>query len=1023
MKGIIRFVLRNKLAVWLLTLIFLGTGIYSTSQMNMETIPDISIPIITVTTVYPGATPEQVMEDVSVPIEKAVTNLKGVSNVYSSSFANLSNVQIEYEYGIYMAEAEREIKSVIEQITFPETAQRPNFARVTINAFPIVAFSISSQSEDIAELTTTVEKIVVPKFEGIDGVTSVSISGQHINEIELTLNESKMASLGITEENVKQIIQSSDLRVPLGLFPFEDKEQSVVIDGKVTTIEGLKELLIPVTPTIEYPKPFISLGEIGTIETVGKVESVSRTNGRDAITLQIVKAQDANTVAVVNEAKELANELQSAIEGLIIDVTLDQGAPIEQSVETMVNKALIGAGVAIIVILFFLGDLKSTIISVISIPLSLLMAFIVLYSMDITLNMMTLGAMTIAIGRVIDDSIVVVENIYRRLHLRDEPLYGRALISSATLEMFKPILSSTLVTVAVFLPLIFVGGVIGELFLPFALTISFALLASLLVAITVVPAFSHTLFKKKLYKDKSGMGHRTTKSMLAKYYKQVLNWTLNHKFITSFVAFLVLVSSLLLIPILGFSFLPAEEQKMLYITYSPEPGETEEVTLLHVSEVERAMMERKDIEVVQLSIGGSGNVMMGGGTNGALMYLIFDSETKNFDKVTNEIEHYLASLEHTGTWQNQNFQMSMSSNELSYTVYGNDEMDLERAVAQIEEVMEESAYVKDVSTSLSERFDEYTLKVNQQTLLQYGLSAAQIAYFLRPHVVEDVITTLEKDDEKIEVILRKDRIIPNSFEELLQIPLTTAFGTTVRIGDIVEVNEGTVSNTISRSRGKLYANVSGTITSKDITKASGEVESKIDELELPKGVEIESAGVTRDMEEAFLKLGLASLAAIAIVYFILVVTFSEGLAPFAILFSLPFTVIGALLALFVADETISVSVMMGMLMLIGIVVTNAIVLVDRIVRMEYDGMKMREAILEAGSTRLRPILMTAVATIGALFPLVFEAEGSGLISKGLAVTVIGGLISSTILTLFIVPIVYEILSKLFGKNRKAIRFD
>lgn len=1023
LKGILRFVLRNKLAVWLLTLIFLGTGIYSTSRMNMETIPDISIPIITVTTIYPGATPEQVMTDISVPMEKAVTNLKGVKNVYSSSFANMSNVQVEYEYGIDMAEAEREIKSAVEQIKLPDTAQTPNFNRVTINAFPIIAFSISSENEDIAELTTTVEEIVVPKFEGIDGVTSVSISGQHVNEIELTLNEPLMASLGITEERVKQMIQSSDVRVPLGLFPFKEREQSVVIDGKVTTIEGLKRLLIPITPTLEYPQPFISLGNIATIESVGKVESISRTNGRDAISLQIVKAQDVNTVEVVNEAKEVAKQLQSSVEGLIIDVTLDQGAPIEESVNTMFNKALIGAGVAIIVILFFLRDIKSTIISVISIPLSLLIAFIVLYSMDITLNMMTLGAMTIAIGRVIDDSIVVVENIYRRLHLRDEPLYGRELISSSTIEMFKPILSSTLVTIAVFLPLIFVGGMIGELFLPFALTISFALLASLLVAITAVPALSHSLFKKNLYKEKRVSSHRGTKSLMAKYYKQMLDWTLNHKLISSLVAFLMLAASLFLIPILGFSFLPSDEQKMLYITYTPEPGETKEVTLQHVSEVERDLMKREDIEVVQLSIGGSGNSMMGGGTNGALMYLIFNPETENFDEVTKEIENYLASLEHSGTWKNQNFNSSMSSNELSYTVYGNNEIALEKAVAQIEKVMQESNNIKDVSTSLSERFDEYTLKVNQQRLLQYGLSAAQIAFYLNPHVTEDVITTLEKDGEQIEVILRKEQIIPNSFEELLQIPITTPLGTTVRIGDIVEVTEGTVSNTISRSKGKVFANVSGTITSKDITKASKEVDSKLDELQLPKGVEIELAGVTRDMEESFIKLGLASLAAIAIVYFILVVTFSEGLAPFAILFSLPFTAIGALLALFIADETISVSVMMGMLMLIGIVVTNAIVLVDRIVRMEYEGLKMREAVLEAGTTRLRPILMTAIATIGALLPLVFEAEGSGLISKGLAITVIGGLLSSTILTLFIVPIVYEILSKLFGKNRRAIRYD
>lgn len=1023
LKGLIRFVLKNKLAVWLLAFIFLGAGIYSSSKMNMETIPDITIPIITVSTVYPGATPEQVAEEISVPMEKAVMNLKGVSNVYSNSYANFSNVQIEFEYGVDMLEAEREIKSVIEGIALPEFAQKPSFNRVSINAFPVVAFSVSSQTENIAELTETVEEVIVPKFEGIDGVTSVTIAGQHLNKIELTFNEEQMARLGVTEDQVKQLISASVIKMPLGLFPFTEKEQSIVVDGSITSIDELKELHIPITPSPQNPVPFVPLAEIADVTLVGEVESISRTNGRNAISLQIVKGQDANTVEVVREAKELALELQNSIEGMIIDVTLDQGEPIEESVAAMLSKALIGAGVAIIVILLFLRNIPSTIISVISIPLSLLMALTILYYLDITLNIMTLGAMTVAIGRVIDDSIVVVENIYRRLHLKTEELRGRALISSSTIEMFKPILSSTLVTVAVFLPLVFVGGMVGELFMPFALTITLALLASLLVAVTVVPALSHTLFKHKLYKERRISHHRSSQNSFTKLYKKTLNWTLNHKFLSSFVAFGLLVASLFLIPKVGFSFLPADQQKMLYITYTPEPGEIESVTMNNVSEVEQKMMERDDVEIVQLSIGGSGNPMMGGGTNGALMFIIFDPDTPDFEKVTAEVENYLQGLNHTGTWKNQNFNTSVGSNELSYTVYGNRLDELERAIGEIEKVMKQSDHLKDVSTSLSERFDEFTLKVNQKTLLQYGITPAQLAFLLNPRGQDEVITSIGKEGEEIDVVLKKEKATPLSFEQLLNTPIPNPMGQLVRIRDLVVVEESTVSNMISRSKGKLYASVSANVTTKDVTIASTDVKEKLESLEFPKGVEIETAGVTADMEEAFTKLIFAMLAAIAIVYFILVVTFSEGLAPFSILFSLPFTVIGSLVALWLAGETISVSVMMGMLMLIGIVVTNAIVLVDRIVRMETSGMDMREAILEAGVTRLRPILMTAIATIGALIPLAISEEGSGLISKDLGVTVIGGLLSSTILTLFIVPIVYEFLSKLLRKNRKAIRQD
>ncbi|MFC5542005.1 efflux RND transporter permease subunit [Ureibacillus suwonensis] len=1025
MNGLVNFVIKNKLAVWLLAIILMVTGIYSTSRMNKETIPDISIPYITVMTVYPGATPEQSMNDISIPLEKAVQNLRNVVGVYSTSYSNMSSVQIEYEYGTDMLDAERELRSVIDGMEFPDTAQDPTIARITVNTFPILALSVSSDTEDIAELTATVEDVIVPKLEGIDGVSSVSISGQHVNKVEIEYDQVKMASLGVTEDDVKQMIQASDLKAPLGLYPFKEKEQSIVIDGKFTTVDELKNLLIPVTPTAQNPTPFVTLGDIAKVKLVGEVESVSRTNGKEAIGIQIVKGQDANTVEVVNEAKDIIKELEAKNDGLHIDVTLDQGEPIEESVSTMLGKALYGAGFAIIIILLFLRDIKSTIISIISIPLSLLIAFTILHQMDITLNIMTLGAMTVAIGRVIDDSIVVVENIYRRLHLKDEKLKGRALIRSATIEMFKPILASTLVTIAVFAPLVLVGGMVGELFTPFAFTMAFALLASLLVAITVVPSLSHTLFKKRLYGGKKGGKVKHEKpGALALWYKKVLRWSLNHKVVSSLIAIALLVGSLFLIPVVGFSFLSADQEKVMYLTYTPEPGESEEKTLENVQVVEDKLLARDDVDIVQVSIGGSGNAMMGMmGTDGALMYVIFDDDTKNFDDVQDEITNYIEGLDQSGKWINQNFSMSMSNNELSYTVYGDDMDKIEKTVADIENIMKESGNLKDVDTSLSERFDEFTLRVNQQTLLQYGLTAGQLAMMLNPNKQDEVLTTLKKDGMDIDVIVKRNVNLATSFEDLLNQPVPTATGAAVQLKDIVQVEEGTVSNTISRSKGQLYASVSGTVTSKDVTKASKEVDEKIDKLELPKGVEIGVSGVTADMEEAFTQLGFAMIVAIGIVYFILVVTFGEGLAPFAILFSLPFTVIGSLVGLWIAGETISVSVMMGMLMLIGIVVTNAVVLVDRIINMERTGMPMREAILEAGATRLRPILMTAIATIGALIPLAIGAEGSGMISRDLGICVIGGLFSSTMLTLIVVPIVYEILSKMLRKNRTEIEED
>jgi HAE1 family hydrophobic/amphiphilic exporter-1 len=1024
-KGLVNFVLRNKLAVWLLTIIITVSGIYSGTRMKMETIPDISIPYLIVTDVYPGATPRKVMEDVSIPLEKAAENLEHVKSVNSNSYSNMASIQVEYEYGVDMDEAKRALQSALDAVELPEGAQKPKTTAVSMNMMPVVALSVSSSKEDIVELTSTVEESLLPKIEKIDGVASATMTGQHVEEVDLTYNKAKMAELGLTEDKVKQMIQASDLSVSLGLYKFKEGEQAVAIDGKFMTADELKNMLIPVTPSAANPSPFVKLSDIATIDVVGKVESVSRTNGKEAIAIQIVKAQQANTVDVVNKVKKLVKEEKAKYDDLVIDVTLDQGAPIEKSVSTMVEKAVFGGLIAVLIILLFLRDLKSTIISIISIPVSIFMAFMLLNWMNITLNIMTLGAVTVAIGRVIDDSIVVVENIYRRLHLKEEKLTGRALVREATIEMFKPILSSTLVTVAVFAPLMFVGGMVGELFTPFALTMTFALGASLIVAITIVPALSHFLFKKKLYGEKAANSHKEA-GALSKWYKGVLEKALNHKIITSLLAVVLLVGSLALTPLIGFSFMGSEEEKVMYLTYTPKAGELTEDTLANIKVVEEKMLKRDDIDIVQLSVTKSGDstaAMMGGGAGGgALMYLIFDPDMKNFPKVRDKIEKYVKNIGQTGEWKSQNFSStSASSNEVKYTFYSEDLDKLNQSVKTVEKEMKKVKGLKDVSSSVEDAYVEYTFKVAQAELLKYGLTTGQIAAMLSPAKTQDVLTTVKKDGDTLNVIVQQDQSAqPQSIDDMLATQVPTATGATMPLSELVKVEKGTTLNTLARSKGEYYATVSGTIIGNDVSKVTPKIDKAIDKLDLPKGVTVDVAGVTADMKETFTQLGIAMAAAVAIVYFILVVTFREGVAPFAILFSLPFAVIGSFVGLLIGRETISVSVMMGLLMLIGIVVTNAIVLVDRIIHMERDGMSMREAILEAGATRLRPILMTAIATVGALIPLAAGSGGGGLISKGLGITVIGGLTSSTLLTLIIVPIVYEVLSKIFKKNRKEI---
>lgn len=484
MNKIINFSLKNKFAVWLLTIIVTIAGIYSGLNMKLETIPDITTPVVTVTTVYPGATPEEVADKVSKPMEEQLQNLSGVNVVSSSSFQNASSIQVEYDFDKNMEKAETEIKDALANVKLPEGVKDPKVSRVNFNAFPVISLSVASKNESLATLTENVEKNVVPGLKGLDGVASVQISGQQVDEVQLVFKKDKMKELGLSEDTVKNVIKGSDVSLPLGLYTFKDTEKSVVVDGNITTMKALKELKIPAVPSsassqgsqtagagAQMPQmnpaamngiPTVTLSEIADIKEVGKAESISRTNGKEAIGIQIVKAADANTVDVVNAVKDKVKELEKKYKDLEIISTFDQGAPIEKSVETMLSKAIFGAIFAIVIIMLFLRNIRTTLISVVSIPLSLLIAVLVIKQMDITLNIMTLGAMTVAIGRVVDDSIVVIENIYRRMSLSEEKLRGKDLIREATKEMFIPIMSSTIVTIAVFLPLGLVKGMIGE---------------------------------------------------------------------------------------------------------------------------------------------------------------------------------------------------------------------------------------------------------------------------------------------------------------------------------------------------------------------------------------------------------------------------------------------------------------------------------------------------------------------------------------------------------------------------------
>jgi HAE1 family hydrophobic/amphiphilic exporter-1 len=1045
MKNIINFSLNNKFAIWILTIIVTAAGLFAGVSMKQETIPNISIPFLNVIAVYPGAAPEGVVQDVTLPLETRLRTVDGVKTITSTSMENASSVAMEFDYGTDLDQATAAVREALNEVSLPDGAQKPTISKFSLNSFPVISLSASNkQAKDLEELTRTIENQVKPELEKLAGVATVSISGQYVKEVQLKFNESKMAELGLSEDTVQGIVQGSSLRVPLGLFNLEESEKAVVVDGNIIELDDLKNLAIPVIPSMgnsaqnqgspavseatgETPQvgvgtqpltasvatgiPTIKLSEIADIQVIGKAESISRTNGVESIGLSIVKDNDANTVDVVNAVKDKMIDLKESYQGLELITLLDQGQPIEDSVNTMLSKALFGALFAVIIILIFLRNIRSTIISIISIPLSLLAALLILWRLDITLNMMTLGAMTVAIGRVIDDSIVVIENIYRRLADSDEKLRGRELIREATAEMFVPILSSTIVTIAVFLPLAFVSGMVGELFLPFALTMVFALLASLVIAITIVPMLAHSLFKKGISTKRHT--HKEELGKLAKGYQRILNWTLSHKAITFSAAILLLAGSVLLVPFIGTSFMPEQKDKYIMVTYAPEPGTQLEVVEKLALEAEKLILDQTSVEKMQYSIGGSNPMGGASASNSGLFYIEYNTDTKNFEDVQKVLVEDLQQQIPEGEWSLLDMTGGLGGSGLSVSVFGDSLEDIQPVSDEILKlVQEDSTHFEKAKTSLSASYDQYTIVADQEKLSSLGLTAGQIAMKLSPVRERPVLTEIEVENKTYKVYIETDKSVYKTIDEIADEKIMSPLGMEVAIKDVAKVEKGHSPNSITRTNSKMVVSVTANIKTADVGTASTSLQEKIDAIETPDGVDIKFGGTTEQINDTFTQLGLAMLAAIAVVYFVLVVTFGGGLAPFAILFSLPFTIIGALIGLLIAGETLNVSSLMGALMLIGIVVTNAIVLIHRVIHKEQEGLSTREALLEAGATRLRPILMTALATIGALLPLVTGLEDSaGIISRGLGITVIGGLISSTLLTLVIVPIVYEFLMK------------
>ncbi|MFZ3589530.1 efflux RND transporter permease subunit [Bacillus sp. DJP31] len=1004
MNFLTRFSLKNAVAVFIFSFLLILGGLYSFSKLKLDLLPNIEFPQISIEAFYPGASPEDVNDQVTSKLEQKLKGIEGVTKIQSSSFENISIVSLEFPFNTDMDQVEQQINAAIKETSLPENVE-PEVNRFSFGAFPI--FNISLFAKGDTDVEEIIESEIIPELNKIQGINSVSVGGLKEELVQITVDKELAEPYGLSLEQIKNQINQKLFSFPAGTITSGELQIPIRVEEKIEKLEELKN--IELTSSFNSEAQPVKLSEIAKIETVTDQPEFTRYNLKESLSMAVTKKQDANTVEVADKVLEVLDSYSDRVDYAI---GFDSAEGIEKSVETLVKEGLLGALFASIAVLIFLRNFRATFIAIISIPLSLLVSAIFLNQMNISLNVMTLGGMAVAVGRVVDDSIVVIENIFRRVR-KEQSGISNELVESSTKEILKAITSSTLTTIVVFLPLGFVGGITGEFFLPFALTVIFSLLASLLVAITIVPILSKYSFKKVPKEEKE--------DGLQRFYGKAIAWSLNHKLLIIVLSIVLLGSSMALVPGLGFTFIPNEEQKTLVASVQLPSSTSLEKTNDVSLKLEEMFDENEDILEVTAGIG-SRDFNTGLKRQNQANYFINLSEDADVRSAIEELEIDMKEItDEVAPGAKLGIQELASggpptNNNVVVDLYSTNLDDLQEAAKTIEDYMKTNDKLKYVSNNFSEKQKQLIVSIDPEKSTQYGVSGFQILGLISDQTKPVSIGNLALDDVDRSVQLSYDESItsPDEIEDLV---VFTKQGP-IPLGDIANVEEIDTYTSIQKLDGKVFARIEAQIDDTNIQAVTSDVvEGVKTELDLPSSVEFEGGGGSDDTVETFQQLGLAMLIAIGLVYLTMLITFGKARIPFIILSSLIFVPIGSFFGLVIAKEPMSVSVMIGFLMLIGIVTTNAIVLVDRINQnREEKGLAIRESLMEAGKTRLRPILMTAFATIAALIPLAFTTSAGTLISKGLAITVIGGLTTSTLLTLIIVPVVYELF--FFKQSRK-----
>ena len=1058
-----RVSLKNPVFATMMMMVFVVMGLFAFQKLKVDQFPNIDFPVVVVLTEYPGASPEIVESEVSKKIEESVNSIAGINALTSRSYENQSVVVIEFQLNMDGRKAADDVREKVAgmRATLRDEVKEPRVIRFDPTSRAVWSLAVipvsqqDKQSISLVELTNYAEQVIKKRLENVRGVGAVNVLGGSRREINIYLRPDAMESLGVSADQIAAAVRNENQDLPVGSLRSVSQERVIQVQSRVKRPEDFANIIVARKGTTP-----IRLAQVATIKDgAQEIENMALYNGERTLMLTVQKAQDANTIEVVDGLASTLTELRKQMPaGIRLEPVADSSRQIRVAVDNVRRTLIEGALLTVLIVFLFLNSWRSTVITGLTLPISLIGTFWFMSMFGFTVNMVTLMALSLCVGLLIDDAIVVRENIVRHVQMGKKP-YEAAMLG--TEEIGLAVLATTLSIVAVFLPIGFMEGIIGKFFHEFGITIVAAVLISMFVSFTLDPMLSSVWHDPSIHtsenqpKDPKSSAHLYDRTIgrvthwfdqqterLAEKYQAMLAWALDHKKSTLTLAVGIFISSVLMVPLLGTEFIPKGDYSETSLSFQTPVGTSLETTALKAKQVEQIVREFPEVQYTLTSM----NTPSAQGKNNANIYIrLVDRKLRerSVEDISVELRQRLSQVAGI-TVTNVGTVDSVGGNkQIDFSIQGPDQRELERLTLNVLEQIRNIPGLVDLDSSVKPNKPSIAIKLKRESASEMGLSVAPVSGSLRTLVAGQTVGNWRApDDQTYDVNVRLAPEYRNSPQDLERIPfsLASADGSTktVRLGQIAAVEETTGSNQINRRDLMREVTVNANASRRSAGEISKDIRKVLDATAWPPGYRYQFGGSTKSMNESFQYALTALMMAIIFIYMILASQFKSFLQPLALMTSLPLTLIGVVLALMTFKSTLSMFSVIGVVMLMGLVTKNAILLVDFAIRARegsvsdngqaVPGLSRNEALLMAAKVRLRPILMTTLAMIFGMIPLAFAITEGSEQRAPMGQAVIGGVITSSLLTLVVVPVVYcymddlgEFLKRLWqGKPKSSL---